>query len=399
MHMRALILVGGATCLLSVYGAAHSTSFIEFFIFYACLFPFGIGLTYWAPIVGAWEWFGRVKGTASGIIMAAFGMAAFVFGFATTAIVNPENEGRVADPETGKLYFRREVADRVPKMFKDCLIAWTLMLLVATFLVTRNPKYAKTKTAHQAKAAARVQTLREIEEQVSASGTMIEEEPQRQTQAEVTVRQALGSRPFFLLTLMLLNGVFYGAYMTSVYKAVSIEHLGDGTLTTAGAIGAVCNGASRIVWATLQDKYGFKRVYFVLLVIQLLVSALVYPLRADAPAYLLCVALSFACGGGHFSMFPRASVEVFGLQNGGQIFTAMFFAIPVSSNVGLLLARYAQPHVGAQSIFWFASLLTLLNIILLHWFDESPLRASAPRSLSEKKKGALRSTGAEEESL
>lgn len=176
---------------------------------------------------------------------------------------------------------------------------------------------------------------------------------------------------------MLLNGVFYGTFMASVYKAVNIDNLRDGTLTTAGALGAVCNGASRVFWATLQDKHGFKRVYFVLLVLQLAVSLLIYPLRAEAPAYVLLVALSFSCCGGHFSMFPTVAVKVFGVQNGGQIFTAIFFAVPLSSNFGLLLVRYAQPHIGVSPIFWLASLLTLLNLMLLRCLDESPLKPCA----------------------
>lgn len=53
--------------------------------------------------------------------------------------------------------------------------------------------------------------------------------------------------------------------MASVYKEVALNILSDDTLTIAGAIGSVCNGSSRIIWATLQDKYGFRKMYFILL--------------------------------------------------------------------------------------------------------------------------------------
>jgi len=65
--------------------------------------------------------------------------------------------------------------------------------------------------------------------------------------------------------IMLYLGVFYGVYFASVYKVAAQEIIDDHTLTLAGSLGSVCNGSSRIIWATIQDKYGFKRVYYVLL--------------------------------------------------------------------------------------------------------------------------------------
>ena len=176
---------------------------------------------------------------------------------------------------------------------------------------------------------------------------------------------------------MMFNGVFYGVYLASVYKAANIDNLKDGTLTIAGAIGSICNGGSRMFWASLQDKYNFKRVYFVLLVIQLVVSIIIYPIRAHAGAYVFCVALSFLCEGGQFSMFPTVAVKIFGVHNGGQIFTIMFFCVSLSSNFGLLMDTYVKPHVGVQNIFWLGSLLTLTNIILLFWLNEKPLKPRA----------------------
>ena len=105
--------------------------------------------------------------------------------------------------------------------------------------------------------------------------------------------------------------------MASVYKTTAQDFLSDHTLTLAGAIGSICNGSSRIFWATLQDKYGFRNVYFWLLVLQLLISFTIFYVRKEAFLYTLWVACAFLCEGGHFSMFPTAAVKLFGIQNGG----------------------------------------------------------------------------------
>jgi hypothetical protein len=50
---------------------------------------------------------------------------------------------------------------------------------------------------------------------------------------------------------MLMNGVFFGVFTANVYKTVALNYLSDDVLTTAGGIGSICNGGSRIIWATL----------------------------------------------------------------------------------------------------------------------------------------------------
>lgn len=93
------------------------------------------------------------------------------------------------------------------------------------------------------------------------------------------------------------------------------------------------------MWATLQDKFGFKSVYFVLMSIQLCVSCSIYYVRKDPVLYVIWVALAFLCEGGHFSMYPTACVKLFGIQEGGQIFTVMFLITPLSSLLGLLIVE------------------------------------------------------------
>jgi len=55
------------------------------------MFPAGIGMVYWTPIMCGWEWFPENKGLISGLVVAGFGFGAFIFGFISTGIVNPNN--------------------------------------------------------------------------------------------------------------------------------------------------------------------------------------------------------------------------------------------------------------------------------------------------------------------
>jgi len=59
--------------------------------------------------------------------------------------------------------------------------------------------------------------------------------------------------------------------MAQNYKVYGLVHIPDDHfMTVVGSIGAVSNGCTRALWAILFDKFGFKRVYFVLVIVQVI---------------------------------------------------------------------------------------------------------------------------------
>ena len=59
--------------------------------------------------------------------------------------------------------------------------------------------------------------------------------------------------------------------MANNYKIYGIEEIADDTfLTLVGSIGSVCNGFSRAAWAMLMDRFGFRRIFLIMMIIQVL---------------------------------------------------------------------------------------------------------------------------------
>ena len=188
----------------------------------------------------------------------------------------------------------------------------------------------------------------------------------------ITLRYALKTSTFWMLTLLSFNGLYFGVIVASIYKQVDLENLSDETLTIAGAIGTVCNGCSRVFWPTLSDKFGFRRVYYCLLTVQLITSFCIYRVRSNAVLYILCVALAFLCEGGHFSLFSVAGVTIFGVENGALINTFVNWSTPMTSLFGLFMINYCQQYIGTSNIFNIASGLTVINLVILYFFDDRP---------------------------
>ena len=149
-RLRVLMTAGSIVMLSSVFMASCVKTWWPFVIFYAVLYPMGVGMVYWPAIICSWEWFPERKGLISGLIVGAYGLGAFIFSFVSTAVVNPNNQSPAVPMDgsgtTDKL-FSKEVSDRVPTMFRVCLICWAALCFAAICLVSRNPEFVKKEEA------------------------------------------------------------------------------------------------------------------------------------------------------------------------------------------------------------------------------------------------------------
>ena len=135
--------------LLANYLHSVTRSWWFFFFCYCFIFQVGMGVNYYTPHISSWEWFPGHKGLISGIISACFGFGCVIFSILTTSIVNPENSRpqklnvEAGGDDTFDLLFSKEIADRVPKMFRMCLYLWTLLSVISVLTINRNPAYEK----------------------------------------------------------------------------------------------------------------------------------------------------------------------------------------------------------------------------------------------------------------
>ena len=83
-----------------------------------------------------WEWFPDNKGLVSGLVVGGYGFGAFIFGFVSTHIANPDNHK--PDP-----LYDESVAKTVPHMYRLMLIYWTALGLCAVIGVSRNPTFVR----------------------------------------------------------------------------------------------------------------------------------------------------------------------------------------------------------------------------------------------------------------
>ena len=118
------------------------------------------------------------------------------------------------------------------------------------------------------------------------------------------------------MCVMLFGSIFYGIFLVSSFKNFGSSEGGidDSVLTLAGSIGAFVNGIFRVLWSGMLDKFSFKIIYSIILVIQIIMAWSIYFTVhiAEGKLYMVWIIISYACLGGNFSTFPVFSVQVFG---------------------------------------------------------------------------------------
>ncbi|CAD8087151.1 unnamed protein product [Paramecium primaurelia] len=99
-----------------------------------------------------------------------------------------------------------------------------------------------------------------------------------------TLGQGMISKPFWFMIFYGLCSILFGMLLDNCYKvfgqfqqSIKFNQLGidDAKLTVLGSVQAVCNGGSRFGQAVLFDKIGFKKVYLIIAVINLIFTVVI----------------------------------------------------------------------------------------------------------------------------
>ena len=80
-----------------------------------------------------------------------------------------------------------------------------------------------------------------------------------------------------------------------MYKSYGGLNISDDRfLTIVGTTASVLNSASRVFWANMQDKFGFKPMYTGLLIIQITIGFTIELISSSKPLYMIWVCLQYA---------------------------------------------------------------------------------------------------------
>ncbi|PIC81306.1 MFS transporter [Sporosarcina sp. P18a] len=307
--------------------AVGMSSLPMLYIFYGMLGGIGLGVGYIAPVSTLVKWFPDRRGLATGLAIMGFGFAA--------AISSPIMEYLISNVGLQNTFYILGVS------------YFLIMLLSSLYLEKPEEGWAPPGFI----------------EKIRLGKTEVKEDL-----SQLTANQAVKTKRFYYLWLMLFINVTCGIAILSAAKPMAIDSIGMTTIQAAALVGVlgIFNGAGRLGWAAISDYIGRPNTYTTFFVIQLVLFSIL-PFTTNAIIFQVILAVIYTCYGGGFASIPAYIGDIFGTRQLGAIHGYILTAWSAAGVAGPMFAAWMKDTTGSyeSSLLFFAGLFAVALIISL----------------------------------
>ena len=297
------------------------------YLCYGVLGGIGLGVGYIAPVSTLVKWFPDRRGLATGLAIMGFGFASLLAGPIIQELI---------------------VTIGLPYTFFVLGAAYFVVIFFSSQYLSPPPAGWKPK-------GLRISTA-------SAEKTI------RSDLSQSTADEAVKTRRFAWLWLMLFINVTCGIAIISVASAMAQETVGMSAAQAAVMVGlmGLFNGAGRLAWAAFSDYIGRPNTYTLFFALQMAM----FFLLLKAPGlflFQLLIFLIMTCYGGGFSCIPAYIADLFGTKQLGAIHGYVLTAWAAAGLAGPILVAWSRQISGSYAgvITIFLGLFLLAFIISL----------------------------------
>ncbi|MBO8172102.1 MAG: OFA family MFS transporter [Bacillaceae bacterium] len=323
--------------------AVQSESLILLYLFYGVLGGIGLGVGYIAPVSTLVKWFPDRRGLATGLAIMGFGFASLI-----------------SSPIMARLIDSVGIAST---FFILGLAYFVIMFASSQYLAPPPEGWMPAG----------------FKEQVESGKKKIKADL-----SQLTANEAVKTRRFYFLWLMLFINVTCGIAVLSVASPMAQEIAGMSSIAAATMVGllGLFNGLGRIGWASLSDYIGRPNTYTAFFAIQI-IAFLLLPQSTNALLFQILLFLILTCYGGGFASIPAYIGDLFGTKQLGAIHGYILTAWAAAGLAGPSIASWVrtttESYIGTLYIF---AGLFLVALIVSIWIraDIKKLQADLKES-------------------
>lgn len=301
-------------------------SVVLYWLTYGLLSGLGMGIGYIAPVSTLVKWFPDRRGLATGMAVLGFGAGAL--------LTAPIAAGLMESVGISTTYFILGVS------------YFILMFLGASYIAPPKPgdvagsenvsKYASTGS-------------REL--------------------AQMSAREAVRTKQFWMLWSMHLINVSAGLMMISVASPMAQEIVGLSVAAAATMVGlmGLFNGGGRLIWAAASDYIGRSNVFVIFFIIQL-AAFLTLPFTTNVIIFQVFIFLVVSCYGGGFSNLPAFASDLFGTKQLGVIHGYLLTTWSLGGIFGPMIVSTIREATNSYiPVFYVFSALIALSFVISIW--------------------------------
>jgi OFA family oxalate/formate antiporter-like MFS transporter len=307
--------------------AVLAESKLLLYFFYGVLGGIGLGVGYIAPVSTLVKWFPDRRGLATGLAIMGFGFA--------SAISSPVMNYLITNYGVSNTFFTLGIA------------YFTIMTLSSIYL-ERPPEGWMPAGFKEKVASGKAKPTMDL--------------------SQLTSNEAVKTRRFWYLWMMLFINVTCGIAILAVAKPLAMESIGIDLVQASALVGAigVFNGLGRIGWASISDYIGRPNTYTTFFVLQIGLFMLL-PHTTNAILFQVMLAIIYTCYGGGFASIPAYIGDLFGTKQLGAIHGYILTAWAAAGLAGPMFVAYIKDTTGsyAGSLTIFAALFVIALLVSL----------------------------------
>jgi len=184
-----------------------------------------------------------------------------------------------------------------------------------------------------------------------------------------TFNDSYRDRTFWHIWTMITFSMMYAFFMKVAFKSYgSTIYSDDAYLTNTAKIGFLTAAISRFGWAALQEAIGFKKVYTILLLLQISLSLSMTSVAHNPILYTIWVCTTWSCEGGQQSIFPALAGQVYGTELGARVNALFFTGFGISAVMGVVFNNTVVPKLGWNAMFIILGSFSIISFIMLLFF-------------------------------
>ncbi|MFX1280593.1 MAG: OFA family MFS transporter [Promethearchaeota archaeon] len=350
-----IAILGGILMGSGVILSAFMTSFIGLLITYGIIFGAGIGFGYVCPIASASKWFPDKKGFINGLAVAGFGAGSFIFNYVIKALANPKNL------EPDDINFVSTVSQNIPLMFIVLGIIYLVLIIGGAFTLSNPPEGWKPEGWVPPPPS----------EESGISGLEFER------------IQAIKLPQFWMLWATFLLSAISGLMVIGSFSAFAqakdasdsfIYNIGTVDFVLIGSLAALFNGLGRILWGKMADVITYKRAMLLMFTTQAILLFIYFTTNVNEIYFLILTCAIFFCFGGNFSLFPTATVDLFGSKNLGPNYGVIFTAYGIAGFMGATMVNTFISVFGSYLVLFIVLGLMSVGAAVLAYLLKPPTR-------------------------
>ena len=355
---RILTIIGSISLLVS---QILMYKFIDYYIIIIAYGLFGIcgSLTYFQSLKNCWKYFPEKKGLISGIIFSSFGLSSFIFTSLGDYLINPKDSQKIDG------YYSEEVSERFlmyVKVFIICIIVMGTLSCILCFPFKEESSKDNNILENN-----------EINKDQSANDNL---NPETVEDDELTLKESILSLDFFLCLTVAGCTLIYGFLLSNTYRnfgSVSLPYY-ETALKYLSKAFTLLNTFSRLVWGFIFDKTGFKILYIIVCLNQLICGGLMYTSSGNIVTYFIVVCFGVLSYAGHIILFPNLIHHKFGVDNSVVILGICGIFAGISAIIGPILTKNISNNEDYLKIYLIGAAPTAASLLITCFIKDEKLQ-------------------------